>query len=121
LPRPLVSPVSLSPQITPHHLSPGGDGLVCARHLHHYGYTPTIYYPKQTSAELFSRLVTQLKSLSIPFTSDFSSALSSADFVKCISVQNISRKGFLQLAGTVETLAESEGLLAHRNAVRVRR
>jgi histidinol dehydrogenase len=47
--------------------------------------------------------------------------LSSADFVKCISVQTISRKGFLQLADTVETLAESEGLLAHRNAVRVRR
>jgi NAD(P)H-hydrate epimerase len=63
------------------HAPPGGDGLVCARHLHHYGYTPTIYYPKQTSAELFSRLVTQLKNLSVPFTQDFSSALSSADFV----------------------------------------
>jgi histidinol dehydrogenase len=47
--------------------------------------------------------------------------LSSADFVKCISVQTIARKGFLRLADTVETLAESEGLLAHRNAVRVRR
>jgi NAD(P)H-hydrate epimerase len=76
-----VSFISSSPQTTPHHLSLGGDGLVCARHLHHYGYTPTIYYPKQTSAELFSRLVTQLKTLSIPFTPDFSSALSSTDFV----------------------------------------
>jgi histidinol dehydrogenase len=47
--------------------------------------------------------------------------LSSADFVKCISVQTIARKGFLRLADTVETLAESEGLLAHRYAVRVRR
>jgi len=47
--------------------------------------------------------------------------LSSADFVKCISVQTITRNGFLQLADTVETLAESEGLMAHRNAVRVRR
>ena len=47
--------------------------------------------------------------------------LSSADFVKCISVQTISSKGFLHLAETAETLAESEGLLAHRNAVRVRR
>jgi histidinol dehydrogenase len=47
--------------------------------------------------------------------------LSAADFVKCISVQTISRKGFLRLADTVETLAESEGLMAHRNAVRVRR
>ena len=47
--------------------------------------------------------------------------LSAADFVKCISVQTIARKGFLRLADTVEILAESEGLLAHRNAVRVRR
>ncbi len=47
--------------------------------------------------------------------------LSAADFVKCISVQTISRKGFCQLAEAVETLAEAEGLMAHRNAVRVRR
>lgn len=47
--------------------------------------------------------------------------LSAADFVKCISVQTISSQGFLKLAETVETLAESEGLMAHRNAVRVRR
>jgi histidinol dehydrogenase len=47
--------------------------------------------------------------------------LSAADFVKCINVQTIARKGFLRLADTVETLAESEGLMAHRNAVRVRR
>jgi len=47
--------------------------------------------------------------------------LSAADFVKCISVQTITRKGFLQLAEAVETLAESEGLMAHRNAVRIRR
>ena len=47
--------------------------------------------------------------------------LTTADFVKCISVQTITREGFLHLADTAETLAESEGLLAHRNAVRVRR
>ena len=47
--------------------------------------------------------------------------LSAADFVKCISVQTITSKGFLKLAETVETLAQSEGLIAHRNAVRVRR
>ena len=47
--------------------------------------------------------------------------LSAADFVKSISVQTITRGGFLRLAGDAETLAESEGLIAHRNAVRVRR
>ncbi len=46
--------------------------------------------------------------------------LSAADFVKCISVQSVTRKGFLRLAHAVETLAESEGLMAHRNALRVR-
>jgi histidinol dehydrogenase len=47
--------------------------------------------------------------------------LSAADFVKCITVQSISRKGFLSLADSAETFAESEALLAHRNAVRIRR
>jgi len=47
--------------------------------------------------------------------------LSAADFVRCVSVQTITRQGFAQLADTAETLAESEGLIAHRNAVRVRR
>jgi histidinol dehydrogenase len=46
--------------------------------------------------------------------------LSTTDFVKCISVQTITRNGFHRLADAVETLAESEGLMAHRNAVRVR-
>jgi hypothetical protein len=31
----------------------GGDGLVAARHLWHYGYKPTIYYPKQSKNELY--------------------------------------------------------------------
>ena len=47
--------------------------------------------------------------------------LSAADFVKCISVQTITRNGFLRLAATAEILAEFEGLMAHRNATRVRR
>ena len=31
----------------------GGDGLVAARHLWHYGYKPTIYYPKQSQNDLY--------------------------------------------------------------------
>ncbi|XP_072980612.1 pyridoxine/pyridoxamine 5'-phosphate oxidase 1, chloroplastic [Typha angustifolia] len=45
----------------------GGDGLVAARHLHHFGYEPFICYPKRTPKTLYSGLVTQLQSLSIPF------------------------------------------------------
>ncbi|KAK2801987.1 hypothetical protein FQN50_007545 [Emmonsiellopsis sp. PD_5] len=44
----------------------GGDGLVAARHLAHYGYKPTVYYPKQGKNELYERLKTQLHTLSIP-------------------------------------------------------
>jgi histidinol dehydrogenase len=47
--------------------------------------------------------------------------LSTADFVKCISVQSIGRRGFAGLADDVQTLARAEGLLAHANAVEVRR
>lgn len=55
--------------------SPGGDGLVAARHLWHYGYQPTVYYPKRSSNELYQRLSTQLKELGVPFTDDFDGAL----------------------------------------------
>jgi histidinol dehydrogenase len=47
--------------------------------------------------------------------------LSTADLVKCISVQHISEKGFARLAQDVQILARAEGLLAHANAVEVRR
>ncbi|KAL5705902.1 Pyridoxine/pyridoxamine 5'-phosphate oxidase 1 [Ranunculus cassubicifolius] len=47
----------------------GGDGLVAARHLHQFGYKPYICYPKRTSKTLYTGLVTQLESLSIPFLS----------------------------------------------------
>ena len=47
--------------------------------------------------------------------------LSTADFVKCVSVQSIGRSGFERLAGDVQTLARVEGLTAHANAIEVRR
>jgi len=59
----------------------GGDGLVAARHLWHYGYKPTVYYPKQSGNELYQRLATQLRNLSVPFTEDFPSALQETDHI----------------------------------------
>ncbi|CAE7639070.1 naxe [Symbiodinium sp. CCMP2456] len=45
----------------------GGDGLVAARHLHHFGYSPRVVYPKPNQKEqLFVNLVTQLSQLSVP-------------------------------------------------------
>jgi histidinol dehydrogenase len=46
--------------------------------------------------------------------------LSTADFVKCISVQEITRAGFARLAPVVKQFARAEGLLAHARAVEVR-
>ena len=43
--------------------------------------------------------------------------LSAADFVKCITVQSISRAGYSRLAPHVRTLAQAERLIAHERAV----
>ena len=59
----------------------GGDGLVAARHLWHYGYQPTIFYPKQSKNDLYERLATQLKNLDVPFTEDFNGSLETTDHV----------------------------------------
>lgn len=53
-------------------------------------------------------------------TARFSSPLGVYDFIKRSSVVSFSWKGFSALAGTIETIAEAEGLPAHRNTVRLR-
>ncbi|KAG5932020.1 hypothetical protein E4U60_005542 [Claviceps pazoutovae] len=59
----------------------GGDGLVAARHLFHYGYKPTVFYPKKSKNDLYQRLTKQLEQLEVPFVDDFESALKSTDHV----------------------------------------
>ncbi|TDZ29618.1 NAD(P)H-hydrate epimerase [Colletotrichum spinosum] len=59
----------------------GGDGLVAARHLRHYGYKPSIYYPKRSKNDLYQRLAQQLVDLNVPFVDDFPLALKSADHI----------------------------------------
>jgi histidinol dehydrogenase len=46
--------------------------------------------------------------------------LSVADFVKCISVQDVSREGFASLAPVALEFAKAEGLAAHGRSVEVR-
>ena len=50
----------------------------------------------------------------------FRGGLSVLDFVKLISTQSLTRPGLKQLAGVVESLAETEGLQAHAESIRVR-
>ncbi|KAI1379924.1 YjeF N-terminal domain-like protein [Hypoxylon crocopeplum] len=59
----------------------GGDGLVAARHLRHYGYQPAIYYPKRSKNELYQRLAKQLEDLEVPFVEDFPAAMKSTDHI----------------------------------------
>jgi histidinol dehydrogenase len=47
--------------------------------------------------------------------------LSVTDFVKCISVQEVSRAGVTRLAPVVEQFARAEGLAAHERSVEVRK
>ncbi|CAG7926801.1 unnamed protein product [Penicillium olsonii] len=59
------------------------DGLVAARHLSHFGYKPSVCYPKEGKNELYQRLKTQLQNLSIPFipTEEFPKALKDSDLL----------------------------------------
>ncbi len=50
----------------------------------------------------------------------FRGGLSVQDFMKTISVQQLSRDGLARIAGAVVTLAEAEGLKAHAQSIRVR-
>ncbi|KAK7418657.1 hypothetical protein QQX98_003847 [Neonectria punicea] len=59
----------------------GGDGLVAARHLRHYGYQTTVFYPKRSKNDLYQRLAKQLEDLDVPFVDDFSSAMKSTDHI----------------------------------------
>lgn len=45
----------------------GGDGLVAIRYLHYFGFRPFVRYLKCTSKPLYSGLVKQVESLSLPF------------------------------------------------------
>lgn len=54
-------------------------------------------------------------------TARFSSPLGTYDFIKKTSLLRFDEKGFMKLADTVELLADSEGLEAHGNTIRVRK
>lgn len=87
----------------------GGDGLVAARHLHHFGYKPTMYFPKQGKNELYQRLRTQLEQLKVPFTDDFQGAMGKSDWV-IDSIFGFSFSGEVRepFPAVIKALAESK-------------
>ena len=56
----------------------GGDGLVAARHLWHYGYKPTVYYPKQSKSEIYE---VSLYLLSITWCTDQGSRIEATSLI----------------------------------------
>nr|CAG4637256.1 EOG090X0AXR [Ceriodaphnia reticulata]SVE73121.1 EOG090X0AXR [Ceriodaphnia reticulata] len=44
----------------------GGDGLVCARHMKIFGYSPEIFLPKRTAKTLYENLIKQCELFEIP-------------------------------------------------------
>jgi len=50
----------------------------------------------------------------------FRGGLNTADFVRLVSVQRVSRRGLERLASTVTTLARAEGLEAHARSIAIR-
>lgn len=87
----------------------GGDGLVAARHLHHFGYKPSVYYPKQSKNELYARLRKQLEQLKVPFTDDFAGAMGGSDYI-IDSIFGFSFSGEVRepFPGVIKALAESK-------------
>ncbi|CAK9036962.1 Pyridoxine/pyridoxamine 5'-phosphate oxidase 1 [Durusdinium trenchii] len=62
----------------------GGDGLVAARHLKHFGYEPTIVYPttpKDTAGgRLYTNILEQCKNLDIPVVREPPREIQAQDF-----------------------------------------
>ena len=65
----------------------GGDGLVAARHLWHFGYKPTLFYPKQGNNEFYQKLKKQCLNLKIPEIGATDAALH--DFKKALSESHL--------------------------------
>ncbi|KAJ3186980.1 hypothetical protein HDU85_007018 [Gaertneriomyces sp. JEL0708] len=87
----------------------GGDGLVAARHLFHFGYRPTIYYPKRADKPLYKGLTTQLKNLNIAFVEDLEAQLKSEVDIIVDALFGFSFKGSLRppFDTVIETLSNT--------------
>ena len=66
----------------------GGDALVAARHLYHWGHIPTVYYPNMekviqnlhanNSSNLYANLLLQLQNLNIPILTSLPDVIDSS-------------------------------------------
>ena len=74
----------------------GGDALVAARHLGHFGYSPSIVYPKASSKDLFQRLVSQCRALDVPLSDTLPDALDASFDLVLDGIFGFSFKGSIR-------------------------
>lgn len=71
----------------------GGDGLVAARHLYHFGYSPLVVYPKPGKSALFQNLQAQLGELGVKVLEDMPPDWDDACVLAIDAVLGFSAKG----------------------------
>jgi histidinol dehydrogenase len=104
-------------RFAPEHLTLAGDA---GRHARQFPSAGSVFMG-DSSAQTFGDYATGTNHV-LP-TSGVARArggLSTADFVKCVSVQTVTREGFRRLAPAAKALATAEGLEAHRRSIEVR-
>eukprot|EP00158_Paraphelidium_tribonemae_P005485 Partr_v1_DN27369_c1_g1_i3_m46469 putative Catalyzes the epimerization of the S- and R-forms of NAD(P)HX, a damaged form of NAD(P)H that is a result of enzymatic or heat-dependent hydration. This is a prerequisite for the S- specific NAD(P)H-hydrate dehydratase to allow the repair of both epimers of NAD(P)HX (By similarity) len=75
----------------------GGDALVAARHLKHFGWSPSIVYPKEPKLELYQRLLQQCRNLDIQVSKEFARVVGD----DCVVVDGIFGFGFHSVDGNI--------------------
>lgn len=88
----------------------GGDGLVAARHLTHFGYKVAICYPKPTPKPLYQGLTVTTRSLGIPDSSSLPEDIDANFDLVVDAIFGFSFKG--------DVRAPFDGILAQLNAVK---
>lgn len=112
----LEDAIRFASRFAPEHLSlPGGRALL--RRLDAAGSVFIGPFSAQSAGDFATG---SNHSLPTGGTARFRGGLGAADFVRCISVQEITRVGLRRLAPVVRAFAEAEGLAAHARAVEIR-
>jgi histidinol dehydrogenase len=115
LTRSLDEAVALSNSFAPEHLSINDESLLSQ--VRHAGSVFIGSYSPEAAGDYASGPNHVLPTNGV---ARLRGGLSSADYVKVISVQQLTRKALSRLSPTITTLARSEGLEAHARSVEVR-
>jgi histidinol dehydrogenase len=116
---PLSEASALVNQIAPEHVELAvADPDAIAKGIRHSG---AIFFGRWAPEALGDYVTGSNHVLPTSGAARFASGLSVADFMKRTSLQRISEGGFNHLAKAAETLAEAEGLPAHKLSVSIRR